>query len=131
MRISDVSENVALIVPMLILVEGIVGIVAWFAYGSKGGRGARIAAWLGLVTLTLWCGSAIGFVFLYLLLFTLGKEAVVVGAAAITVFMLAMPFGWAILIRHHGREETDDAQARASQPPAPGNQPHAPGNQPR
>jgi hypothetical protein len=131
MRIADLSENIALIAPMLILVEGIVGIVAWFAYGSKGGRGARIAAWLGLVTLTLWCGSAVGFVLLYLLLFTLGREAVVVGAAAITVFMLAMPFGWAILIRHHGREDTDDPQTRGNQPGAPGSQPHAPGSQSR
>ena len=79
MLITELTEDIALIVPMLILVEGIVGVVAWFAYGSKGGRGARIAAWLGLVTLTLWCGSAIAFVVLYLLLFTLGKEAVVVG----------------------------------------------------
>jgi len=131
MRIADLSENIALIVPMLILVEGIVGIVAWFAYGSKGGRGARIAAWLGLVTLTLWCGSAVGFVFLYLLLFTLGREAVVVGAVAITVFMLVMPFGWAVLIRHHGREDTDDPQTRGNQPGAPGSQPHAPGSQSR
>ncbi len=132
MQIKDLTEDIALIVPMLILVEGIVGIVAWFAYGSKGGRGARIAAWLGLVTLTLWCGSAIAFGLLYLLLFTLGKEAVVVGAAAVTVFMLAMPFGWAILIRHHGRDASDDPQAGASQAQAPtGTQPPAPGTQPR
>ena len=119
----ELTEDIALIVPMLILVEGIVGIVAWFAYGSKGGRGARIAAWLGLVTLTLWCGSAVAFVFLYLLLFTLGKEAVVVGAALVTVFMLAMPFGWAVLVRHHGREDTGTQQARAPQPQTPGTQP--------
>ena len=132
MQIKDLTEDIALIVPMLILVEGIVGIVAWFAYGSKGGRGARIAAWLGLVTLTLWCGSAIAFVLLYLLLFTLGKEAVIVGAAAVTVFMLAMPFGWAVVIRHHGRDESHDSQAGASQPQAPnGTQPSAPGTQPR
>ena len=62
MQITDLTESIALIVPMLILVEGIVALVAWFAYGSKGGRGARIAAWLGLVTLTLWCGSAVAFV---------------------------------------------------------------------
>jgi hypothetical protein len=123
MQIPELTADLALIVPMLILVEGIIGLVAWFAYGSKGGRGARIAAWLGLVTLTLWCGSAVAFVFLYLLLFTLGKEAVIVGAALVTVFMLAMPFGWAVLIRHHGREDTGDQQALPTQPQTPGTQP--------
>ena len=119
----DLTKDIALIVPMLILVEGIVGLVAWFAYGSKGGRGARIAAWLGLVTLTLWCGSAVAFVFLYLLLFTLGKEAVIVGAALVTVFMLAMPFGWAVLVRHHGREESDERQVLPGQTQTTGTQP--------
>ncbi len=123
MQITDLSENIALIVPMLILVEGIVGIVAWFAYGSKGGRGARIAAWLGLVTLTLWCGSAVAFVMLYLLLFTLGKEAVIVGAFFVTLFMLAMPFGWALVVRHHGREDDDNQPASTNQPQTPGTQP--------
>ena len=131
MLIKELTEDIALIVPMLILVEGIVGVVAWFAYGSKGGRGARIAAWLGLVTLTLWCGSAIAFVVLYMLLFTLGKEAVVVGAALITVFMLAMPFGWAVVIRHHGREDVGDPQAVTGQPPVPTSRPQTPGTQPR
>jgi hypothetical protein len=121
--VPDLTKDIALIVPMLILVEGIIGLVAWFAYGSKGGRGARIAAWLGLVTLTLWCGSAVAFVFLYLLLFTLGKEAVIAGAALVTLFMLAMPFGWAVVVRHHGREDTDDQQARVTQPQTPGTQP--------
>ena len=123
MQIVELSEDMALIVPMLILVEGIVGLVAWFAYGSKGGRGARIAAWLGLVTLTLWCGSAIAFVLLYLLLFTLGKEAVVVGAALVTVFMLAMPFGWAAVVRHHGRDDAAGQQGTGG-PQNPGAQPH-------
>lgn len=123
MQIPELSADLALIVPMLILVEGIIGIVAWFAYGSKGGRGARIAAWLGLVTLTLWCGSAIAFVLLYLLLFTLGKEAVIVGAALVTVFMLAMPFGWAAVVRHHGREDAGDQLGPVNQPQAPGTQP--------
>jgi hypothetical protein len=131
MQFPELTEDIALIVPMLILVEGVVGIVAWFAYGSKGGRGARIAAWLGLVTLTLWCGSAIAFVVLYGLLFTLGKEAVVVGAALITVFMLAMPFGWAVVIRHHGREDALDPQAMTGPPPAPTSRPQTPGTQPR
>lgn len=116
MRLTDLTEDIALIVPMLILVEGVVGLIVWFAYGSKGGRAARIAAWLGLVTLTLWCGSAVAFVFVHVLLFTLGTQAAVAGAAIVTVFMLTMPFGWAFLIRHHGRSDAQVRQGNRSQP---------------
>jgi hypothetical protein len=121
MQIAELTEDIALIVPMLILAEGVVGLIVWFAFGSKGGRGARIAAWLGLVTLTLWCGSAAAFVLVHILLFTLGNGAAVVGAALVTVFMVAMPFGWAVLVRHHGRGSMETgpivtAQSTGTQP---------------
>ncbi len=105
MLIADLGKDLALILPMIILVEGVVGLIAWFAFGSRGGRGARIAAWLGLVTLTLWCGSAAAFVLLHVLLFTLGSPAAIVGAVVVTLFMLTMPFGWAVLVRHHERSD--------------------------
>lgn len=104
MQIKEITEQLALIVPMLILLEGIVAIVVWFAMGSKGGRGARIAAWLGLVTLTFWVGSAIAFVGLNLLYFSLGSTAVIVGAILVTIFMVLMPFGWAKVVRNHGSQ---------------------------
>lgn len=106
MQIAQLTEDVALILPLVILVEGIIGLVAWLALGSRGGRGARIAAWIGLVTLTLWCGSAVAFVFLHVLLFTWGPPAAVAGAFVTTVLMVLMPFGWAIVVRHHGRTDT-------------------------
>jgi hypothetical protein len=112
MQIRDLSESVALIVPMLFLVEAIVALVVWFAYGQKGGRGARIAAWLGLVTLTLWCGSALAYVVLMLTYFNLGAEATMVVAALVTVFMVAMPFGWAYIVRNHHRGDSGTPQAR-------------------
>jgi hypothetical protein len=101
MQIGVVTEDVALVLPIVILVEGIVGLVAWLALGSRGGRWARFAAWIGLVTLTLWCGSAIAFVLLHLLLFTFGSTAALAGAFAVTVMMVLMPFGWAAVVRHH------------------------------
>jgi hypothetical protein len=118
MQLSQLTEDVALILPLVILVEGIVGLVAWLALGSRGGRGARIAAWIGLVTLSLWCGSALAFVALHLLLFTWGPPAAVAGALVTTVLMVLMPFGWAIVVRHHGRpdgERTDTGQANTGQ----------------
>jgi hypothetical protein len=106
MQLSQLTEDLALLLPIVILVEGIVGIVAWFAYGSKGGRGARVATWLGLVTLTLWVGSAGAFVLLHLLYFTFGSAATIAGAIVVTAFMLLMPFGWAAIVRHHDRGDT-------------------------
>ena len=105
MQIAELTKEVALILPIVILVEGIVGLVAWLALGSKGGRGARIAAWLGLVTLTLWVGSALAFIMLHVLLFTWGSGAAMAGALVTTVLMVLMPFGWAIVVRHHGRTD--------------------------
>ena len=123
MQIAELTEDLALLLPIVILVEGIIGVVAWFAYGSKGGRGARVAAWLGLVTLTLWVGSAAAFVMLHLLLFTFGTWAAVAGAVAVTAFMLLMPFGWAMVIRHRARAETGPDDTRSGSSPgtsAPG-----------
>jgi hypothetical protein len=112
MQITELSETVALVVPMLFLVEGIVALVAWFAYGSRGGRGARIAAWLGLVTLTLWCGSALAYVALMLVYFNLGAQATMLAAALVTVLMVAMPFFWAYVVRNRHGDDTGTPQAR-------------------
>jgi len=101
MQIAELTEDVALILPIVILVEGVIGLVAWLAFGSRGGRGARIAAWLAMVTLTLWCGPAVAFVLLHVLLFAFGSWAAMAGAFVVTVFMVLMPFGWAAVIRHH------------------------------
>ena len=106
MRVADITQELFLIIPLLLLIEGIVAVVVWFALGSKGGTGARVAAWLGLVTLTLWCGSAVAFVALHLLLFNFGTEAAVAGAVATTVFMVLMPFGWALVVRHRSKDVT-------------------------
>jgi hypothetical protein len=119
MQITELTEDLALLLPIVILVEGIIGVVAWFAFGSKGGRGARVAAWLGLVTLTLWVGSAAAFVLVHILLFAFGTWAAVAGAVVVTVFMLLMPFGWAVVVRHHGRVDADtDAGTQAGTQPS-------------
>jgi hypothetical protein len=102
MRISEITEDILLLLPLLILAESIIALVVWFAYGSKGGRGARFAAWLGLVTLTLIVGSVVAFIGIHILLFAFGNAAAAAGAVATTVFMLLMPFGWAWVVRHHG-----------------------------
>ena len=106
MQLKDLTEQMALILPMLILLEGVVAVVVWFAMGSRGGRGARIAAWLGLVTLTFWCGSAVAFVLLNLVYFNFGSQATIAAAVIVTAFMVAMPFGWAYVVRNRGRDDS-------------------------
>ena len=104
MQLNELTEDIALLLPVIFLVQSIVALILWFAFGSRGGRGARFAAWLGLVTLTLWVGSALAFVVLHVLLFQFGSAAVIAGVVVTTVFMLLMPFFWAYVIRH--RDET-------------------------
>jgi len=94
MQIKDLMTSVAMVVPMFLLVAGIVALVAWFAAGAKGGRGARFAAWLGLVTLSLWCGSLVALALLTIVYFLLGSLATIVAATVVTVLMVAMPFFW-------------------------------------
>lgn len=112
MQIKDLTESIALIVPMLLLVEGFVALVAWFALGSKGGRGARIAAWLGLVTLTLWCGLALGYVALMVVYFSFGSEATMLAGAVLAVLLVAMPFGWAYVVRNRHRDDSGAPRPR-------------------
>jgi len=116
MLITDLSKDIALILPALILVEGVIGLIAWFALGSRGGRAARFAAWLGLVTLTLWCGSAAAFVLLNVVYFVLGSNAAIIAAIVVTLAMIAMPFGWAVVIRHHAASDGPVGTAAVSQP---------------
>jgi hypothetical protein len=105
MRIAEATEDLALILSLVVLVAGIVAAV-WYAYGSRAGRGASIAAWLGLVTLTLGVGWVAAFVLLHVLLFTLGTWAAIAGALVTNVLMVLMPFGWAVIVRRRGRPTT-------------------------
>jgi hypothetical protein len=116
MQIAEITEDIALMLPILILAQSIIALVVWFAWGSKGGRGARFAAWLGLVTLTLVVGSVLAFIGLHVLLFAFGNTAVIAGVVATTVFMLLMPFGWAWVVRHHGTGEGAATNDLGSQP---------------
>ncbi|HEX5828440.1 MAG TPA: hypothetical protein VFY23_13025 [Candidatus Limnocylindrales bacterium] len=114
MEIGELTEDIALMLPVIFLVQSVVALIVWFAFGSRGGRGARFAAWLGLVTLTLWVGSAISFVVLHLLLFSFGNAAVVAGVVVTTLFMLVMPFAWWYVIRQRAagtNAPTDAASA--------------------
>jgi hypothetical protein len=116
MQIAEITEDIALMLPVMILVQSIIALVVWFAWGSKGGRGARFAAWLGLVTLTLVVGSGLASIGLHVLLFAFGNTAVIAGVVVTTVFMLLMPFGWAWVVRHHGTEEGAPRNDLGSQP---------------
>ena len=116
MQIAEVTEDILLFLPILILAESVIALVVWFAFGSKGGRGARFAAWLGLVTLTLVVGSILAFIGIHILLFAFGNAAAVMGAIVTTVFMLLMPFGWAWVVRHPSADRAESGADVTSQP---------------
>jgi Na+-driven multidrug efflux pump len=122
MQIPELTEDIVLMLPIIFLVQSIVALVLWFAFGSRGGRGARFAAWLGLVTLTLWVGSGLAFVALHVLLFSFGNTAVIAGVVVTTVFMLLMPFGWWYVVRNRGAGQPGGTTTDSTPTPA-GSQP--------
>ncbi len=111
MQIKDLTTSIAMVVPMFLLVASVVALVAWFALGAKGGRGARIAAWFGLVVLTLWCGLLVGLALLTVIYFLFGSLATIVGAAVVGLFLLGMPFFWWYIVRNRHRDDAGTPQA--------------------
>jgi hypothetical protein len=95
-----------LMLPVLLLVLGVVAVMAWFLRGAPGSASERFAAWLGLVTITAYVGSAIAFVALHAILFLTGStELTGLGFLVVTIFMLLQPFGWWIVL-HRRRRST-------------------------
>jgi hypothetical protein len=111
MQLNDLTTSIAMVVPMFLMVASIVALVAWFALGAKGGRGARIAAWFGLVVLSLWCGLLVALGLLTIVYFLLGSAATIVGAVIVTVVLVAMPFFWWSVVRNRHRDDAGTPQA--------------------
>lgn len=112
MQLKDLTTSIAMVVPMFLFVVSIVALVVWFSQGARGGRGARIAAWLGLTVLTLWCGLLVGLVVLTMVYFAFGSTATVVGAVIVAALLIAMPFFWWYVVRNRHRDDTGAPQAR-------------------
>lgn len=68
--------------------------------GDRGGRWAKIAAWIGRTTLPLWFGSILPFHVLHGLSFFIGPGVSAVGVAVTTISMLTMLFGWVLVVRY-------------------------------
>jgi hypothetical protein len=99
MPIPEIAQSVVEGLPLILVGEALVAAIVWYLTAARGDRRAQVAAWVGLVTVTLWVGSVVAFVLLHAVLFIVGREAAMVGIVATTAFMLAMPFGWAYVIR--------------------------------
>lgn len=112
MELKDLTTSIAMVVPMFMMVASVVALVMWFALGAKGGRGARIAAWLGLTVLSLWCGILVGLALLTLVYFVLGATATIVGAVVVAVVLVAMPFFWWYVVRNRHQDDAGTPQAR-------------------
>ena len=102
MRISGFAGDLLTFVPFILVGVAALGAIVWFVAGDRGGMWSKVTAWLGFVTLTLWIGSAAAFVGLHLLFFLVGSDAALAGLVFTAIFMLLMPFGWAVVIaRRH------------------------------
>jgi hypothetical protein len=111
MELKDLATSIAMVVPMFLMVASIVALVVWFALGAKGGRGARIAAWLGLTVLTLWCGLLIGLAALTVVYFLFGSAATIVGAVIVGLVLIVTPFFWWFVVRNRHQDDTGAPQA--------------------
>ncbi len=105
MQIESLGVALAVLLPLLLLVEGL---VVAFVNNVSGGHTppllGPLATWSVLTALTVWCVYLIAFVGVHALLFTFGTEAAWVGVIVTAVVLIATPFAWALLIRrqtHH------------------------------
>jgi hypothetical protein len=80
---------------VLIWIVAFVVVLSWAHVSS---RGASFAAWLGLTAVTLWLEFVCAFVLLHAILFTIGREAVVVVTMLTLVTMVLTPAAWAVAL---------------------------------
>lgn len=105
MQIESLGVAVAVLLPLLLLVEGLIAALLSSVNGWHGPRLlGPLATWSVLTALTVWCVYLVAFVGVHALLFTFGTEAAWVGVVVTTIVLVAAPVAWAVLIRrqtHH------------------------------
>lgn len=121
MDIERLSALLAVLLPVLLVLEVVLGLALWRwngwaspdAFGiaeTHGRRGklmseARIAGiWLALTVAILWVAFLVAFFVCYGILFTLGKGAALVGILASLAVFVATPFATGRAVRrrvHH------------------------------
>lgn len=105
MQIESLGVALAVLLPLLLLVEGLVAALlssvnGWHAPRLLG----PIATWSVLTALSVWCLYLVAFVAIHALLFTFGTAAAWVGVIVTGLALVATPIAWALLIRrqtHH------------------------------
>lgn len=121
MEIERLSALLAVLLPVLLVVEGVLAVVLWRWNGWdgpnllparwRGGRRgklvgeARVAGtWLLLTGIVLWVIFLAAFMIVHTVLFTLGTGAAFIGLVVCSALLLATPFATGMLIRrraHH------------------------------
>jgi UPF0716 family protein affecting phage T7 exclusion len=109
----------AVLLPLLLIAEALVGVMLWrvsghpmpdtlrrplTAAGSHLGAEVRlVATWVAATAATLWVGFLAAFVGVHLLLFTIGQGAALVGLIASVAILGAMPIVWAFVLFRRSR----------------------------
>ena len=120
MDVESMLVTLVVLIPLLLVGEGLAGVVLWRMSGSRipvistpaWGNGLRgrvasdaviVGTWLVLTVLTLWCAFLVSFMVVHALLFTLGTSVAIVGLVGSAGVLATIPFAWGRMIRHHLR----------------------------
>ncbi len=100
MQIESLGVALAVLLPLLLLVEGLVAALlssvnGWHAPRLLG----PLATWSVLTALTVWCVYLVAFVGVHALLFAFGTEAAWVGVIVTAIVLVGAPVAWGVLIR--------------------------------
>jgi hypothetical protein len=116
MEIERLSALLAVLLPVLLVVDGVLAVVLWRWNGwdgpgllpSRWGGGrrgklageARVAGtWLLLTAVVLWVIFLAAFMIVHTILFTFGTGAAFLGLVASSVLLIATPFATGMVIR--------------------------------
>jgi hypothetical protein len=81
--------------------------------GRPSGASGQVATWLLLTALTLAFGSLVAWFAVYGLLFSLGREAALVGLVVSGVLLALAPLAWGRVIRHRARHTSAHGRPRS------------------
>jgi hypothetical protein len=94
------------VVIQVLVLMWIVFLVVTLRWARITSRGASIATWLGLTAVSWWFEFLFAFFALHAILFSLGREAAVVGAIVTVAIVTSTPAAWAYGLGHRNKHRS-------------------------
>ena len=114
-----IGTLLAVLLPLLVIGEVVVGLAMWratghpmpaFLRGPTSGAARRVGVayrlvgtWLAVTIASLWVGFLIAFVVVHALLFLVGDSAAFAGLVVSVIVLGSMPIAWAVVLIHRSR----------------------------